>query len=46
MRVVEYLVYFNFYVPRVMTVGRYYLVDKGYPDKEGYMVPYSKTRYH
>ncbi|XP_074318297.1 protein ANTAGONIST OF LIKE HETEROCHROMATIN PROTEIN 1-like [Silene latifolia] len=26
--------------------GRYYLVDKGYPDKKGYMVPYSKTRYH
>ena len=27
-------------------VGRYYLVDKGYPNREGYMVPYSRTRYH
>ncbi|KAK2403074.1 hypothetical protein QL285_052545 [Trifolium repens] len=26
--------------------GRYYLVDKGYPDKEGYLVPYPKVRYH
>ncbi|XP_024636687.1 protein ALP1-like isoform X1 [Medicago truncatula] len=26
--------------------GRYYLVDKGYPDKEGYMVPYPRIRYH
>ncbi|KAF2290239.1 hypothetical protein GH714_005112 [Hevea brasiliensis] len=26
--------------------GRYYLVDKGYLDKEGYLVPYSKLRYH
>ena len=26
--------------------GKYYLVDKGYPDRKGYLVPYSKTRYH
>ncbi|GKD78460.1 ALP1-like protein isoform X1, partial [Tanacetum coccineum] len=26
--------------------GKYYLVDKGYPDRNGYLVPYSKTRYH
>ncbi|XP_071687431.1 uncharacterized protein [Rutidosis leptorrhynchoides] len=26
--------------------GRYYLVDKGYPDRKGYLVPYPKTRYH
>ncbi|XP_076932477.1 uncharacterized protein LOC143598034 [Bidens hawaiensis] len=26
--------------------GRYYLVDKGYPGRNGYLVPYSKTRYH
>ncbi|KAL4557387.1 hypothetical protein LXL04_035563 [Taraxacum kok-saghyz] len=26
--------------------GKYYLVDKGYPDRNGYTVPYSKTRYH
>ncbi|XP_076901509.1 uncharacterized protein LOC143555927 [Bidens hawaiensis] len=26
--------------------GRYYLVDKGYPERNGYLVPYSKTRYH
>ncbi|XP_076906996.1 uncharacterized protein LOC143563317 [Bidens hawaiensis] len=26
--------------------GRYYLVDKGYPCRKGYLVPYSKTRYH
>nr|GEW52782.1 putative nuclease HARBI1 [Tanacetum cinerariifolium] len=24
----------------------YYLVDKGYPDRKGYLVPYPKTRYH
>jgi len=24
---------------------RYYLVDKGYPNKEGYLVPYPKVRY-
>ncbi|KAF2302997.1 hypothetical protein GH714_012472 [Hevea brasiliensis] len=26
--------------------GRYYLVDKGYPNREGYLVPYSTLRYH
>ncbi|GJR75448.1 putative nuclease HARBI1 [Tanacetum coccineum] len=26
--------------------GKYYLVDKGYPERNGYLVPYSKTRYH
>ncbi|GJZ52006.1 putative nuclease HARBI1 [Tanacetum coccineum] len=26
--------------------GKYYLVDKGYPNRNGYLVPYSKTRYH
>ncbi|KAK9135797.1 hypothetical protein Syun_015127 [Stephania yunnanensis] len=26
--------------------GKYYLVDKGYPDRRGYLVPYFKTRYH
>ncbi|GJT89445.1 putative nuclease HARBI1 [Tanacetum coccineum] len=26
--------------------GKYYLVDKGYPDRKGYLVPYPKTRYH
>ncbi|GJV71596.1 copia protein [Tanacetum coccineum] len=26
--------------------GKYYLVDKGYLDRNGYLVPYSKTRYH
>ncbi|XP_019196309.1 PREDICTED: putative nuclease HARBI1, partial [Ipomoea nil] len=26
--------------------GRYYLVDKGYPDKQGYLVPYPRIRYH
>ena len=25
---------------------RYYLVDKGYPNREGFMVPYSRERYH
>ncbi|GJR05863.1 putative reverse transcriptase domain-containing protein [Tanacetum coccineum] len=25
---------------------KYYLVDKGYPDRKGYLVPYPKTRYH
>ncbi|CAA0811283.1 Unknown protein [Striga hermonthica] len=26
--------------------GRYYLVDKGYPDRKGYLVPYPRIRYH
>nr|GEX78040.1 hypothetical protein [Tanacetum cinerariifolium] len=26
--------------------GKYYLVDKGYPKRNRYLVPYSKTRYH
>nr|GEV35801.1 hypothetical protein [Tanacetum cinerariifolium] len=26
--------------------GKYYLMDKGYPDRNGYLDPYSKTRYH
>ncbi|KAL6594347.1 hypothetical protein ACP70R_048540 [Stipagrostis hirtigluma subsp. patula] len=26
--------------------GKYYLVDSGYPLREGYMAPYSKNRYH
>lgn len=26
--------------------GRYYLVDSGYPLREGYMPPYRKARYH
>ncbi|CAH9086232.1 unnamed protein product [Cuscuta europaea] len=26
--------------------GRYYLVDKGYPDRKGYLVPYPKIRYY
>ncbi|GJU75857.1 putative nuclease HARBI1 [Tanacetum coccineum] len=26
--------------------GKYYLVDKGYLDRNRYLVPYSKTRYH
>ncbi|KAL6583736.1 hypothetical protein OROMI_003025 [Orobanche minor] len=26
--------------------GKYYLVDKGYPERKGYMVPYPKVRYH
>ncbi|CAH9097124.1 unnamed protein product, partial [Cuscuta europaea] len=26
--------------------GKYYLVDKGYPERDGYLTPYPKTRYH
>ncbi|XP_056692169.1 uncharacterized protein [Spinacia oleracea] len=26
--------------------GKYYLADKGYPDRRGYLVPYPKIRYH
>ncbi|WVZ64429.1 hypothetical protein U9M48_013939 [Paspalum notatum var. saurae] len=26
--------------------GKYYLVDSGYPLREGYMPPYRKSRYH
>ncbi|XP_019177794.1 PREDICTED: putative nuclease HARBI1 [Ipomoea nil] len=27
-------------------LGKYYLVDKDYPESEGYLTPYPKTRYH
>ena len=27
-------------------IGKYYLVDKGYPDRKSYLLPYPKTRYH
>ncbi|CAH9137098.1 unnamed protein product, partial [Cuscuta epithymum] len=30
----------------VIIVGKYYLVDKGYPERDGYLTPYPKTRYH
>lgn len=26
--------------------GKYYLAEKGYPEREGYLTPYHKTRYH
>ena len=26
--------------------GRYYLVDSGYPNQEGYLAPYIGTKYH
>ncbi|KAJ9565357.1 hypothetical protein OSB04_001323 [Centaurea solstitialis] len=26
--------------------GKYYTVDKGYPDRKGYLAPYSRIRYH
>ncbi|CAH9105221.1 unnamed protein product [Cuscuta epithymum] len=26
--------------------GKYYLVDKGYPERDGYLTPYPKIRYH
>ena len=26
--------------------GKYYLCDKGYPDRDGFLVPYSRIRYH
>ncbi|KAJ9537836.1 hypothetical protein OSB04_030569 [Centaurea solstitialis] len=26
--------------------GKYYIVDKGYPDRKGYLAPYSRIRYH
>ncbi|XP_021724717.1 uncharacterized protein LOC110692032 [Chenopodium quinoa] len=28
------------------TIGKYYIVDKGYSEKKGYLTPYPKTRYH
>ena len=27
-------------------LGKYYLADKGYPERQGYLIPYHKTRYH
>ena len=27
-------------------VGKYYLVDSGYPNRSGYLAPYKTTRYH
>ena len=29
-----------------MLLGKYYLVDKGYRDRQGILTPYSKIRYH
>ncbi|KAL4567082.1 hypothetical protein LXL04_022654 [Taraxacum kok-saghyz] len=26
--------------------GKYYVVDKGYPDRKGYLAPYPRLRYH
>jgi hypothetical protein len=27
-------------------VGKYYLVDSGYPNRPGYLIPYKSTKYH
>nr|KAJ0219040.1 hypothetical protein LSAT_V11C300144470 [Lactuca sativa] len=27
-------------------IGKYYVVDKGYPDRKGYLTPYSRLKYH
>ncbi len=27
-------------------VGKYYLVDSGYPNRPGYLAPYKETKYH
>lgn len=36
--------YMSLYVPEA--VGKYYLVDAGYPNRPGYLSPYRRTRYH
>lgn len=36
----------KYYLLTLTHLGQYYLVDKGYPDKQGYMVLYSKMKYH
>jgi hypothetical protein len=35
-------------VPEIFfaTVGKYYLVDSGYPNQLGYLTPYKGTKYH
>ncbi|CAO2838181.1 unnamed protein product [Amaranthus hypochondriacus] len=33
----------NFPIP---LLGKYYLVDKGYPERQGFLTPYHKIRYH
>jgi hypothetical protein len=30
----------------VAVVGKYYLVDSGYPNRLGYLAPYKGTKYH
>ncbi|CAH9112765.1 unnamed protein product [Cuscuta europaea] len=47
----RYMPYFKAIETRSMNFphpsqGRYYLVDKGYPDRKGYLVPYPKITYH
>ena len=27
-------------------IGKYYVVDKGYPNRKGYLAPYPRLRYH
>ncbi|KAK8506923.1 hypothetical protein V6N11_028945 [Hibiscus sabdariffa] len=29
-----------------LLLGKYYLADKGYPERNGFLTPYHKTRYH
>ena len=31
---------------QLQNVGKYYLVDSGYPNKKGYLAPYKGQRYH
>jgi hypothetical protein len=30
----------------IFHLGRYYLVDSGYPNQDGYLSPYTGTKYH
>jgi hypothetical protein len=30
----------------VCTIGKYYLVNSGYPNRLGYLAPYKGTKYH
>ncbi|KAL4567057.1 hypothetical protein LXL04_022628 [Taraxacum kok-saghyz] len=36
----------RFIILFLLFVGKYYIVDKGYPDRKGYLAPYSRIRYH
>ena len=39
-------VYDYFFILFYLTIGKYYLVDAGYPNKNGYLAPFKGSQYH